>query len=107
MPHLFFLIIDLSSPTLTPGILRRPYTARAECRAVISRCTFMLEPCLVKPIIATATDPSRERACMLCILGRVALPITGRPWDGVCAASSGKSIWRGEDTHLAWAEHDL
>jgi len=44
---------------------------------------------------------------MLCILGRVALPITGRPWDGVCAASSGKSVWRGEDTHLAWAEHDL
>ena len=41
---------------------------------------------------------------MLYILRRVALPITGRPWDGVYTASSGKSVWRAEDTHLARAE---
>jgi len=44
---------------------------------------------------------------MLYILRRVALPITGRPWDGVYTASSGKSVWRAEDTHLARAEHHL
>src|SRR5438132_7099572 len=38
-------------------------------------------------------------------LWSVAPPTAGLLWDGVRTASSGKGVERGEDTHLARAEH--